>query len=63
VRIQRRLPGRWVTVARTRTTDAVGCSRYSRRVRVFRDGTYRATIAGHEDHARGISRSRFLDVD
>jgi hypothetical protein len=63
VRVQRRLPGRWVTVARTRTRDATGCSRYSRRVRVFRDGTYRATVAGDEDHARGISRTRVLDVD
>jgi hypothetical protein len=63
VRIQRRLPGRWVTVARTRTVDATGCARYSRRVRVFRDGSYRTTVAGDEDHARGISRTRFLDVD
>jgi len=63
VRIQRRAPGRWITVAWTRTKDATRCASYSRRVRVFRDGRYRAVVAGHDDHARGISRTRFLDVD
>jgi hypothetical protein len=63
VRVQRRAAGRWVTVARTRTQDATRCSTYSRRLRVFRDGLYRAVIAGHDDHARGISLARFLDVD
>lgn len=63
VRVQRRASGRWITVARTRTRTATRCSSYSRRVRVFRDGLYRTTVAGHDDHARGISRTRFLDVD
>jgi hypothetical protein len=63
VRIQRRTRRGWVTIARTRTKDARRCSRYSRRVRVFRDGAYRAVIARHADHAAGISPVRFLDVD
>ncbi len=62
VRIQRRVAGAWITVARTRTKDAVTCSSYSRRARVFRDGRYRAVVAGHDDHARGVSRTRFIDV-
>ncbi|HEX2070608.1 MAG TPA: hypothetical protein VHF90_03050 [Thermoleophilaceae bacterium] len=62
VRIQLRLPGRWTTVARTRTGEATRCSSYSRRLRVFADDRYRVVVAGDEDHARGISRSRFLDV-
>jgi hypothetical protein len=62
VRIQRRISGRWVTVRRTRTDEAARCSSYSRRVRVGGDGLYRAVVAGHGDHARGISRPRFLDV-
>jgi hypothetical protein len=63
VRVQRRASGRWVTVARTRTRAATRCSSYSRRVRVFRDGLYRVVVARDDDHARGISRTRFLDVD
>lgn len=63
VRIQRRVDGRWVTVARTRTRAATRCSTYSRRARVSSDGVYRAVVAGHDDHARGVSRKRLLDVD
>ena len=63
IRFQRRVSGSWVTVARTRTVAATRCSSYSRRVRVVRDGLYRTVVAGHDDHARGISRTRFLDVD
>jgi hypothetical protein len=63
VRIQRRASGRWITVARTRTALATRCSTYSRRVRVFRDGLYRSVVAGHDDHVRGISPTRFIDVD
>jgi hypothetical protein len=63
VRIQRqRRSGGWATVARTRVKAATVCSRYAKRVRVNRDGAYRAVVAGHADHARGISRTRFLDV-
>ena len=63
VRVQRRVAGRWLTVRRTRTREATRCSRYARRVRVFRDGLYRTVVAGHDDHARGVSPTRFLDVD
>jgi hypothetical protein len=63
VRIQRRARRGWVTVARTRTKDATRCARYSRRVRVFRDGVYRAVVARHGDHAAGISPRRLLDVN
>ena len=62
VRIQRRISGKWVTLRRTRTDEAARCSSYSRRVRIRRDGLYRAVVAGHGDHARGISPARFLDV-
>lgn len=62
VRVQRRTAGGWVTVARTSAKLATRCSSYSRRIRVFRDGLYRAVVAGHDDHARGISPARFLDV-
>jgi hypothetical protein len=63
VRVQRRVSVRWATVARTRTLSATRCSSYSRCVRVFRDGLYRTVVAGDDDHARGISRTHFLDVD
>jgi hypothetical protein len=60
VRIQRRTRiGRWRTVRRTTLRDLAGstCSRYSRRFRVFRDGTYRVVvISPHGDHRNGISR-------
>jgi hypothetical protein len=61
---RRRAPGRWRTVRRATLADAPGtaCSTYSRRVRVRRDGTYRAFVAAHADHAAGTSRSRRIDV-
>lgn len=62
VRIQRRISGRWVTLRRTRTDEAARCSSYSRRVRIGGDGLYRTVVASDGDHARGISRARFLDV-
>ena len=62
VRVQRRISGRWVTLRRTRTDEAARCSSYSRRVRIGGDGLYRTVVAGDGDHARGISRPRFLDV-
>lgn len=62
VRIQRRGATRWVTLGRTTVKAATTCSRFAKRVRVFRDGRYRAVVTGDADHARGISRSRFLDV-
>ena len=64
VSIQRkRADGSFVTVARTSLRDAGSTfSRYSRRIRVKRTGTYRVRILGHNDHAQGVSRERTLTV-
>jgi hypothetical protein len=62
VRIQRRRARRWRTVRRTRLRAAKSCSRYSRRLRVFRDGTFRVTVKPDAAHATGISRRRHIDV-
>lgn len=63
--VQRRVrPKRWRTVRRATLTDVANtlCSAYSRRVRVRRDGVYRAFLAAHDDHVAGRSRVRRLDV-
>ena len=62
--IQRRSStGRWSTVARTTLRDAGSVySRYSRRIRVRSDGTYRVKVAGDADHVNGFSRTRRVDV-
>jgi hypothetical protein len=65
VRIQRRrATGSWKTVGLTLLRDAGDeRSRYSRRLRIRRDGTYRArVIAVDGDHLSGISRRRSVDV-
>jgi len=64
VYIQKRSPtGRFVTVARTMLRDAGEAkSTYSRRVRAFRDGTYRVKVAGDGDHINGFSRLRTVNV-
>ena len=63
VAIQRRTrTGRWWTIGRTRTRDALRCSIFSKRIRLYRDGVYRAVVAPHTDHWRGISRRRRTDV-
>jgi hypothetical protein len=61
---RRRAPKRWRTVRRATLADAPGtaCSTYSRRVRVRRDGAYRAILAADADHAAGTSRLRRIDV-
>jgi hypothetical protein len=62
VRIQRKTrTGSFRTVRRTRLRAATRCSVYSRRFRVYRDGTYRVT-SDDADHARGFSRPRFLNT-
>jgi len=62
VAIQRRSStGRYRTVRRTRLKPATRCSAYSRAFRIYRDGRYRVT-ADDADHARGYSRSRFLNA-
>jgi hypothetical protein len=62
--IQRRSPtGRFVTVARATLTDGgTVFSRYSKRVRVNRDGVYRVKVAGDADHVNGFSRSLSINV-
>jgi hypothetical protein len=62
--IQRRSSsGRFVTVARTTLRDAgTVYSRYSRRIRVNRDGVYRVKVAGDADHVNGFSRTRTINV-
>lgn len=62
VSIQRRSSsGRYRTVRRTRLRAATRCSTYSRRLRIYRDGTYRATV-DDAARARGYSRARFLNA-
>jgi hypothetical protein len=62
--VQRRTStGGWVTVARTtlRRLDA-GHSYYSRRLRIYRSGTYRTRVAGDASHIAGTSPLRRLRV-
>jgi hypothetical protein len=62
VRIQRKTAkGGYRTVRRTTLRPGTRCSAYSRRFRIYRDGTYRVT-ADDADHARGFSRTRFLNT-
>jgi hypothetical protein len=62
VSIQRRTSsGRYRTVRRTRLRDAATCSTYSRRLRIYRDGTYRVTT-DDAARARGYSGRRFLNA-
>jgi hypothetical protein len=62
VRIQRKTrTGTFRTVRRTRLRAATRCSVYRRRLRVYRDGTFRVT-SDDADHARGFSRPRFLNT-
>ncbi len=64
VAIQRRSGGRYRTIRRAVLRDVPGstCSRYSRFIRVARDGRFRTVIAGHTDHARGVSAARRANV-
>lgn len=65
VRIQRRTrTGSWVTVARTTLRDAgTDVSKYAKRVKVRRTGTYRVRVlSGDTDHLTGTSRRRTLTV-
>ena len=64
VAIQRkRADGTWVTVRSPLLRDAGSrYSRYSKRIRIRRSGTYRTVIAAHADHAEGVSRERTLTV-
>jgi hypothetical protein len=66
VRFQRRdARGVFRTVATTRTVNPAGTtfSRYSKFLRIFRDGVYQVRVsAGDADHYSGVSRTRFLNV-
>jgi hypothetical protein len=64
VAIQRKSAGgSWVTVKTPRLRDAGSTySRYSKRFRIRRTGTYRTVIAAHADHIEGVSRERTLTV-
>jgi hypothetical protein len=63
VSIQKRTStGGWRTVRRTRLREASRCSVYSRRLRVFHDGTFRAVVAAEASRARGFSRTRTADA-
>jgi hypothetical protein len=64
VAIQRkRADGSWSTVKTALLRDAGSTySRYAKRFRIRRSGTYRTVIAAHADHAEGISRERALTV-
>ena len=60
---RRRSDGRWLTVARTLTRNATrNRSRYSKRVRIFRNGAFRVRVRGHADHRTGTSRVRAIRV-
>lgn len=62
--IQRRTStGSWSTVARvTLKDDGELRSKYSRRLRVRRNGTYRVRLLADSDHATGYSARRFVRV-
>jgi hypothetical protein len=64
VAIQRkRADGTWATVRSPLLRDAGSAfSRYSKRIRIRRSGTYRTVIGAHADHAEGVSRERVLTV-
>jgi hypothetical protein len=63
VAIQKRTAtGAWVDVRRTFTTDAIRCSIYVERIRLFNDNVFRVVVRRHVDHARGISATRTVDV-
>jgi hypothetical protein len=64
LRIQRQTQtGTWKTVARTGLRDAGDeRSKFSRRVRVGRDGVYRARVYHDADHATGTSGRKSVDA-
>jgi hypothetical protein len=64
VYIQRRsATGSYVTVAKTKLADnGDQSSKFSRRVRVFRDGVFRVKVTADADHGTGVSPRRNLRV-
>jgi hypothetical protein len=60
---RRRADGTWITVRTPLLRDAGSTySRYSKRIRIRRSGTYRTVIGAHADHAEGVSRERTLTL-
>lgn len=65
VAIQRRLStGAYSTITRVRLAHVIGANRssYSKRLRVYRTGTFRVVLGSHADHARGVSSTRTARV-
>ena len=64
IALQRRSASGWHTVASPLLKDLAGstCSRYSRRLRVRRDRTYRTHFLGDVDHVAGNSLKRRATV-
>jgi hypothetical protein len=63
VSIQRRVNGRYRTIARTIQRAGSGASSYSRRVRITHSGRYRAVARTTDGgHLMGASRSRLIHV-
>jgi hypothetical protein len=64
IALQRRTKSGWRTVASPVLADVPGatCSSFARRLRVRRDGAYRARFPGDADHAAGNSRVRRANV-
>lgn len=59
---RRRTDGKWATVARTTTLDnGTATSKYSRRIRIRRSGTFRVSVPDADGaHLSGVSRTRTL---
>lgn len=62
VGLQRKGSTGFRTVRSTTLLASTSCSVYRRSIRVFSDGVFRVITKGHGDHARGISRTVFIDV-
>lgn len=64
IQLQRRTKSGWRTLASPVLADLPGttCSSFARRLRVRRDGAYRARFLGDADHAAGNSRVRRANV-
>ena len=64
IALQRRFGTTWRTLRQPTLKDVPGstCSSYSQRLRVRRDGAYRARFLGDADHVAGNSRVRRANV-
>jgi hypothetical protein len=64
IALQRRFGTTWRTLRKPVLKDIAGstCSSFSRRLRVRRDGAYRARFPGDADHVAGNSRVRRANV-